>query len=108
MEGWDDEEWGALEDTCVQEMSSGADFFDTFQSKAPSSTGFKGKEEEFFETFAILSTSRGSRERNQPPPVSSALFGGGEHGSRDGEVGESGWGDWGSDFTDVPSHQVEE
>ncbi len=109
MEGWEDDGWGAMDDTGDQGANSGADFFDTFHSSAASTTRPKAKNEDFFETFstAATSTSSGSRERSPPPPVSSDLFGGGGYKSGGGVAEESGWGDWGSEFvSEAPSQRV--
>ena len=106
MEEWEDDGWGVLESsveplrgrpTQTSElrtpatMSSGADFFDTFQTTSRT----KSKGDDFFESFgATASGSKGRKERS-PPPVSPTLFG----GKKKEEEEEEGWGDWGGNFS---------
>ena len=78
-------------------VTSGADFFDTFQSTSRTKT----KADDFFENFgATASGSKGRKERS-PPPVSPTLFG----GKKEDEEEDS-WGDWGAEVSPVRPAQV--
>ena len=117
-EAWEDDGWGTFDAPSDQTVSSGADFFDTFQGSVATT---KSKSEDFFESLGVSSftTSRG-KERSPPPPVSVDLFGG-TSGSRGkersppppvpadlfgGESESSGWGDWGEEFPSRPTPKV--
>ena len=115
MEGWEDDGWGSFEDNKQTKQkppslsppptvpSSGADFFDTFQSGFSS----KPKEKDYFADFgpaATLSSLSAKREKSPPPPVSASLFG----GEKKAESSSDGWGDWGSDFDSVKPSKVSE
>ena len=115
MEGWGDDGWGDFEEKqkypplkqkqkslSPPPPSSGADFFDTFQSNVSSN---KPKERDYFSDFGVMaapsSSSSAKREKSPPPPVSAALFGATGSGEKKVESesgGSGGWGDWGSDF----------
>lgn len=109
MEGWEDDGWGVLESTVgpqrgvpaqdagvrTANVSSGADFFDTFQSTSRT----KSKADDFFGSFgATTSGSKGRKERS-PPPVSPTLFGGKKEE-------EDSWGDWGAEIPSSRPAQV--
>ena len=106
MEEWEDDGWGVLESSVepprgrptqtselrtATTISSGADFFDTFQTTSRT----KSKGDDFFESFGG-SGSKGRKECS-PPPVSPTLFGGKK------KEEEEGWGDWGGDFSSSSS-----
>ena len=100
LEEWEDDGWGMLESRETAVASSGADFFDTFQS----SVAVKEKEEDLFERLGVGVSGKGARgDRPSPPPVSASLFGGSGGGGGGGieEVAEEepGWGDWGDGFS---------
>lgn len=103
LEGWEDDGWDTFETPSMTTssekdkpaLSSGADFFDTFQGSVSTN---RNKNEDFFESFGASSTAgrgRREKERSPPPPVAASLFGveKTEEKSDDG-----GWGDWGDDF----------
>lgn len=105
MEEWEDDGWGVLESSVepprgrltktselrtAATISSGADFFDTFQTTSRT----KSKGDDFFESFGGTASGSKSRKERSPPPVSPTLFGG-----KKKEEEEEGWGDWGSEFS---------
>ena len=105
MEEWEDDGWGVLESSVepprgrptktselrtAATVSSGADFFDTFQTTSRT----KSKGDDFFESFGGTASGSKSRKERSPPPVSPTLFGG-----KKKEEEEEGWGDWGGDFS---------
>ena len=104
MEEWEDDGWGVLESSVepprgrqtqtselrtVTTVSSGADFFDTFQTTSRTKT----KGDDFFGSFGATASGSKGRKEHSPPPVSSTLFGGKK------KEEEEGWGDWGGDFS---------
>ena len=106
MEEWEDDGWGVLESSVepprgrqtqtselrtVTTVSSGADFFDTFQTTSRT----KSKGDDFFESFGTTASGSKGRKECSPPPVSPTLFG----GKKKEEEEEEGWGDWGGDFS---------
>lgn len=106
MEGWgDDDGWGEFEEKKRGQkpppppMSSGADFFDTFQGNFSQSN--KPKEKDYFSDFGVMaapSSLLAKREKSPPPLVSATLFGSTGSGKKSDSGGASdGWGDWGSD-----------
>lgn len=112
MEGWEDDGWGVLESTVgpqrgvpaqdgivrTANVSSGADFFDTFQSTSRT----KSKADDFFGSFgATTSGSKGRKERS-PPPVSPTLFG----GKKEEEQEKDSWGDWRAEIPSSRPAQV--
>ena len=117
MEGWEDDGWGAFDSSQNNKketkseraaLSSGGDFFDTFETKSPSSNRTSNtstaqpKGGDFFEAFqSPWSTKSEKKEKTPPPLVSASLFAGGGV-SGDGGSGD-GWGDWDED---LPSKQV--
>ena len=110
MEGWDDDGWGDMNSEFQTKPpqqtvpSSGADFFDTFDSKISSTAKTKtGKTDDIFDSVqGPWSAKSSKKEKTPPPPVSSSLFGGG--GDEAGEGGDTGdgWGDWNDDFKEPP------
>ena len=104
MGEWEDDGWDTfepLEEESKSVPSSGADFFDTFDTKSPPGKKTGEEEEDLFERLGVGVGGRGGRgaaKKASPPPVSSSLFGGGGGGGR-GEDGGGDWGDWGSDDT---------
>ena len=126
MEGWEDDGWGTFDipDTKPSqhqkqqqhspEKSSGADFFDTFDTASSQRT----KTKDFFDSYGI-SNPRPSplkKEKSPPPLTSASLFGGSNTGSKVGtgiggvaasDTGDGGgWGDWSEDFDMKPAMQV--
>lgn len=128
MEGWEDDGWGTFDsppaptqppaskkDKPVQELSSGADFFDNMKTSRSSERTQESRD--LFEDFGFSKpqSSRNAQKDRTPPPFTSAsLFGGGDTGRKSAESVKSdkdeeagGWGDWNSDFDDVkPSVKV--
>lgn len=110
-EEWEDDGWGTFEPLEEEEEerdsknipSSGADFFDTFETVTTSKKKMAAEDSDLFERLGVGVGGRGGRgksgatKKTIPPPVSSSLF----DGSREGGVddGDSGWDDWGSDYT---------
>ena len=109
-EEWEDDGWEAFEEPlekpkATAAMSSGPDFFDTFQGSV-STTTEERKSENFFTSYGAASSSRttsGRKERSPPLPVASSLF---ETKDKTPEREGGGWDDWGVDFTEKPAHQV--
>ena len=111
MEGWEDDGWGNFDPIPrqdpvsskppQQQISSGADFFDSVGSRNTSS---KTKPKDLFEDFGYPSAPHSGKERTPPVLTSASLFGvdkpaaGGVVDSADG----GGWGDWDKDFVDKP------
>ena len=106
MGEWEDDGWESfepLEDT-KSVPSSGADFFDTFETQKKTD-----KDEDLFEHLGVGMGGGGRGgggggskvgKKESPPPVSSTLFGGGGSSTGEGESeGGGDWGDWGGDFS---------
>lgn len=104
MEEWEDDGWGVLESSVeplrgrptqtselrtANTISSGADFFDTFETTSRT----KSKGDDFFESFGATASGSKGRKECSPPPVSPTLFGGRK------KEEEEGWGDWGGEFS---------
>lgn len=118
MEGWEDDGWGAFDSSQSNKketkseqvpatLSSGGDFFDTFETKSTSSnrtsstSTTQAKGGDFFDAFeSSWSTKSAKKEKTPPPLVSSSLF---ASGGVSGGGGGDGWGDWDED---LPSEQV--
>lgn len=94
MEEWEDDGWGTFEvlDDNKSVPSSGADFFDTFESVPK-----KKESEDLFEQLGVGGGRRGKKP--SPPPVSANLFGSSGAGGWKEEKAGNDWGDWGSDFS---------
>ena len=108
MEGWEDDGWGTFDASLGDDsqkktnpsLSSGADFFDTYQSGTSSSGVMESKNDDFFSNFGPTATFS-TKERSPPPPVSSSYF-----GEKETESKNEGWGDWEDDFS-TPVQQVQ-
>ena len=116
MEGWDDDEWGDIESSNTTQTvpSSGADFFDAFDSKPSNAKPKTEQSGDFFDNVPGHWSAKNTRtEKTPPPPVSASLFsgkGGASVGAGGGDGWDSGgggdgWGDWNEDFKE-PQKQV--
>ena len=126
MEGWEDDGWGTFDNSAPpapppqqskapQEISSGADFFDSIETSSSSQrTQAKDPFEDF--GFAKAQSSRNAQKDHAPTRLTSAsLFGdkdtssksgGGGVAASNGDSGGGGWGDWSSDFDMKPTVKV--
>ena len=98
VEEWEDDGWGTFEvlDDNKDVLSSGPDFFDTFETSVP-----KRKEnEDLFEQLGVgVRREEGGGKKPSPPPVSANLFGSSDARSGKADEERDDWGDWGSDFS---------
>lgn len=110
MEGWEDDGWEAFDSSQAAKvkserppatLSSGADFFETFETTKKMSTG-KSKSGDFFDMFEDSRSTKTAKVKTPPPPVSPSLFASGR--DKTGVDEGDGWGNWDEDLT--PSKQV--
>lgn len=114
MEGWEDDGWGDFDPIPrqdpvsaakpPQQMSSGADFFDSIGTRKSTRT----KAKDLFEDFGYpdnQSAKSSGREHTPPLLTSASLFGSSKPagGSVADKDDEGGWGDWDEDFDVKPA-----